>query len=75
MLAIWLYEILHGGKVAYNVFHILQIKWYITDKSHVLQLKKMWIEKSLTYEERHIKILDSKVCNTYNKDIKTVNVF
>ncbi|XP_048493122.2 uncharacterized protein LOC125493682 [Beta vulgaris subsp. vulgaris] len=74
------------GKVAYrlalptelsrvhNVFHISQLRQYIPDKSHVLQPETVQINENLSYEERPIKILDSKVRSTRNKDVKIVKV-
>ncbi|XP_019107814.1 uncharacterized protein LOC109136307 [Beta vulgaris subsp. vulgaris] len=46
----------------------------IPDKSHVLQPKIVQIDENLSYEERPIKILDSKVRSTRNKDVKIVKV-
>ncbi|XP_057247486.1 uncharacterized protein LOC130589879 [Beta vulgaris subsp. vulgaris] len=76
------YEILDRvGKVAYrlalptelsrvhNVFHISQLRRYNPDKSHVLQPETVQIDDKLSYEERPIKILDSKVRSTRNKDV------
>ncbi|XP_021859664.1 uncharacterized protein [Spinacia oleracea] len=81
------YEILQRlGKIAYKlalpmefekmhgVFHISQIKRYIPDERHVLELEKIQIDSSLTYEERPVKILDKKVCSTRNKDVNIVKV-
>ncbi|XP_021740113.1 uncharacterized protein LOC110706502 [Chenopodium quinoa] len=60
------YEILQRtGKVAYR---------YIPDKLHVLQPETIEIDQSLTYEEKPVKILDSKVCSTRNKNVKIVKV-
>ncbi|XP_019103705.1 uncharacterized protein LOC109134418 [Beta vulgaris subsp. vulgaris] len=82
------YEILDRvGNVAYrlalltelshvhnNVFHISQLRRYIPDKSHVLQPEIVQIVENLSYEERPIKILDSKVRSTWKKDVKIVKV-
>ncbi|XP_021741299.1 uncharacterized protein LOC110707581 [Chenopodium quinoa] len=81
------YEILQRiGKVAYrlallmdlskvhDVFHVSQLRRYIPDKSHVLQPETIELDQSLTYEERPVKILDSKVRSTRNKNVKTVKV-
>ncbi|XP_021717438.1 uncharacterized protein LOC110685248 [Chenopodium quinoa] len=84
---IGLYEILQRiGKVAYrlalhmelskvhDVFHVSQLRRYIPDKSHALQPETIEIDQSLTYEERPVKILDSKVCSTRNKEVKIIKV-
>ncbi|XP_021764846.1 uncharacterized protein LOC110729415 [Chenopodium quinoa] len=81
------YEILQRiGKVAYrlalpmdlskvhDVFHVSQLRRYIPDKSHVLQPETVELDQSLTYEERPVKILDTKVCSTRKKDVKIVKV-
>ncbi|XP_021775712.1 uncharacterized protein LOC110739565 [Chenopodium quinoa] len=81
------YEVLQRiGKVAYRlallmelskvhyVFHVSQLRRYIPDKSHVLQPKTIELNQSLTYEEKPVKILDSKVRSTRNKEVKIVKV-
>ncbi|XP_021763996.1 uncharacterized protein LOC110728660 [Chenopodium quinoa] len=47
---------------------------YIPDKSHVLQPETIELDKILIYEERLVKILDSKVRSTRNKEAKIVKV-
>ncbi|XP_021755969.1 uncharacterized protein LOC110721145 [Chenopodium quinoa] len=81
------YEIIQKvGKVAYkldlpnelervhNVFHVSQIRKYIPDVSRVLQPETIGMDENLTYEERPVKILNSKVRSTRNKDVKIVKV-
>ncbi|XP_021729408.1 uncharacterized protein LOC110696430 [Chenopodium quinoa] len=81
------YELLQRiGKVAYrlalpmeltkvhDVFHVSQLRRYIPDKSHVLQPKTIELDQSLTYRERQVKILDSKVGIARNKKVKIVKV-
>ncbi|XP_057247598.1 uncharacterized protein LOC130589956 [Beta vulgaris subsp. vulgaris] len=51
-----------------------ELRRYIPDKSHVLQPETVQIDENLSYEERPIKILDSKVRSTRNKDVKIVKV-
>ncbi|XP_021749506.1 uncharacterized protein LOC110715246 [Chenopodium quinoa] len=61
------YEILQRiGKVAYRK--------YIPDKSHVLQPETIDLDQSLTYEERPVKIPDSKARSTSNKNVNIVKV-
>lgn len=81
------YEIIEKiGKLAYrlllptelekvhDVFHVSQLKRYNPDKSHVLQPEKITMDENLTYEEKPIKILDSKIRSTRKRDIKMVKV-
>ena len=50
------------------------MKKYNPDASHVLQPELIELDESLTYEERPVKILDSKVRQTRKKGIKIVKV-
>ncbi|XP_057535308.1 uncharacterized protein LOC130813489 [Amaranthus tricolor] len=59
------------GKV-HDVFHISQLKRYVPNKSHVLDPNTLDLHESLSYEEKPIKILDSKVHSARRKDIKMV---
>ncbi|XP_021737516.1 uncharacterized protein LOC110704035 [Chenopodium quinoa] len=81
------YEIIQKvGNVAYkldlpnefdrvhNVFHVSQIRKYISDVTHVLQPETIEMDENLTYEERPIKIPDYKVRSTRNKDVSIVKV-
>ncbi|XP_057540678.1 uncharacterized protein LOC130818528 [Amaranthus tricolor] len=61
------------GKV-HDVFHISQLQRYIPDKSHVLDPEPLDLDENLSYEEKPIKIIDSKVRSTRRKDIKMVKV-
>ncbi|XP_057246810.1 uncharacterized protein LOC130589546 [Beta vulgaris subsp. vulgaris] len=61
------------GKV-HNVIHVSQLKRYVPDKSHVLYPKIIEVDEILSFKERPVKILDSKVRSTRNKDIKIVKV-
>ena len=59
----------------HNVFHVSQLRKYIPDESHVLESEIVELDKTLSYEEKPIKILDHKVRrNTRNKDVKIVKV-
>ncbi|XP_057251736.1 uncharacterized protein LOC130591820 [Beta vulgaris subsp. vulgaris] len=81
------YEILERiGQVAYrlalptelakvhNVFHVSQLRKYISDPSHVIQPETIELDETHTFEERPVRILDSKTRNTRNKAIKLVKV-
>ncbi|XP_021751077.1 uncharacterized protein LOC110716750 [Chenopodium quinoa] len=58
----------------HNVFHVSQIRKYIPDVTHVLQPETIEMDENLTYEKRPVKILDSKVRSTRNKDVSIVKV-
>ncbi|XP_021754492.1 uncharacterized protein LOC110719817 [Chenopodium quinoa] len=62
------------GKLSPKYIGPYELRRYIPDKSHVLQPETIELDQSLTYEERPVKILDSKVCSTRNKEVKIVKV-
>ncbi|XP_074300323.1 uncharacterized protein LOC141631567 [Silene latifolia] len=61
------------GKV-HDVFHISQLRKYISDPGHVLQTEILEIEPNLTYEERPIRIWDKKEKRLRNKVLPLVKV-
>jgi len=81
------YEVLERvGKVAYrlalpavlgrvhNVFHVSQLRKYVHDASHVLQPEEVTLDEDLSYEERPVRILDTKTRDTRRKSVKMVKV-
>ncbi|XP_021743410.1 uncharacterized protein LOC110709496 [Chenopodium quinoa] len=81
------YEVIERvGEVAYrlalpmelsnvhNVFHVSQIRKYVHHPTHVIQPESIELDESLTFEERPIKILDTKTRGTRNKVVKLVKV-
>ncbi|XP_031121067.1 uncharacterized protein LOC116024312 [Ipomoea triloba] len=81
------YEILDKiGQVAYrlalpmkldkvhDVFHVSQLKRYVHDASHVINPEVVEMDESLSYEEKPVKILDSKTRDTRKKSIRLVKV-
>ena len=52
----------------YFIFRKLNV--YIPDKWHVLDLELLDLDENLSYEEKPIEILDSKVRGTRRKDIR-----
>ncbi|XP_059294477.1 uncharacterized protein LOC132047453 [Lycium ferocissimum] len=81
------YEILRRiGKVAYElklpsemvivhpVFHILMLRSYKPDPSHVLNHEEIKINEGLSYEEEPVKVLESHVRRLRTKDVASVKV-
>jgi hypothetical protein len=61
------------GKV-HDVFHVSQLRRYISDPGHVLESEALEIEPNLTYEEKPIRILDYKERRLRNKVVPLVKV-
>lgn len=81
------YEILDRvGEVAYrlalppslvrvhNVFHVSQLRKYVSDPSHVIEAETIELDGSLNYEEIPIEILDRKVRKTRRSETVLVKV-
>ena len=80
------YEILERiGDVAYrvalpptlavhDVFHVSMLRKYIHDPSHVLDVAQLPVSDELEYEEKPIKVLDTKEHQLRNRTIKYVKV-
>ncbi|WMV46599.1 hypothetical protein MTR67_039984 [Solanum verrucosum] len=79
------YQILkHVGKVAYEldlpnelalvhlVFHVSMIKKCIGDTTSVIPLEGLGVDKSLSYEEVPVEILNRQVKRLRNKEIASV---
>ncbi|XP_021767767.1 uncharacterized protein LOC110732166 [Chenopodium quinoa] len=47
---------------------------YVHDPTHVIQPETIELDETLTFEERPVKILDTKTRNTRNKAVKIVKV-
>ncbi|XP_027915641.1 uncharacterized protein LOC114175082 [Vigna unguiculata] len=58
----------------HNVFHVSQLRKYITDPSHVLESGDIQIREDLTVNTGPMRILDSQVKKLRGKEIKTVKV-
>ncbi|XP_074315522.1 uncharacterized protein LOC141651721 [Silene latifolia] len=81
------YEILDRvGEIAYRlalppaldrvhyVFHVSQLRKYVSDPTHVLEPKHIEIDEQLSYVEEPKEILDRKVRRTRNGETSLVNV-
>ena len=82
-----LFEIIERiGEVAYrlallpvlsklhDVFHVLMLKKYLQDPSHVLKYESLDVDPRLAYEERPVEILDRKDKVLRNKVVSIVKV-
>ena len=58
----------------HNVFHISMLRKYILDPSHILNYEPLQLKQDLTYEEKPVRILDTKEKGLRNKRIPLVKV-
>ncbi|XP_019150131.1 PREDICTED: uncharacterized protein LOC109146936 [Ipomoea nil] len=58
----------------HNVFHVSQLKKYVHDATHVLQPEVVSFDGTLSYEEKPVRILDTKTRETRRKTVKMVKV-
>ncbi|XP_057248993.1 uncharacterized protein LOC130590528 [Beta vulgaris subsp. vulgaris] len=63
-----------GVDRAHNVFHVSQLRRYISDPSHVLQPESLQLDDNMTYEEFPVQILDHKIRKTRKGETKIVKV-
>ncbi|XP_074299470.1 uncharacterized protein LOC141630579 [Silene latifolia] len=57
-----------------NIFHVSQLRKYISDPSHVLEAEMIELDDALTYVETPKEILDRKVRKTRHGEITLVKV-
>ncbi|XP_074306140.1 uncharacterized protein LOC141641374 [Silene latifolia] len=55
----------------YNVFHVSQLRMYVTDPSHVLEVENIELDEPLSYLKVPKQILDRKVRKTRNGETVT----
>nr|KYP47178.1 hypothetical protein KK1_031202 [Cajanus cajan] len=81
------YQILYRvGPVAYqlalppvlsnlhNVFHVSQLRKYIQDLSHVVEMDDVQVRENLTYEKGPVPTIDHKLKELRGKSIKLVKI-
>ncbi|XP_062100208.1 uncharacterized protein LOC133806088 [Humulus lupulus] len=58
----------------HNVFHVSQLRKYISDPSHVLSYETLGLQEDLSFDEHPVKILDRKDKVLGNRTISLVKV-
>ncbi|XP_019107777.1 uncharacterized protein LOC109136283 [Beta vulgaris subsp. vulgaris] len=58
----------------HNVFHILMLRKYIPDPSHVIRHEPLQLRNNMSYEEKPIEILDRREKQLRNKTIHMVKI-
>ena len=58
----------------HNMFHVLMLRKYIKDPSHVIEPQTVDLDENVTYEEQPVRILDREVRQLWNKMILMVKV-
>ncbi|XP_012845856.1 PREDICTED: uncharacterized protein LOC105965854 [Erythranthe guttata] len=58
----------------HNVFHISMLRKYIPSPEHVLKAEPIELNPNLSYEEKPLRILDSKTKTLRNREIHLVKV-
>ncbi|KAK8501442.1 hypothetical protein V6N12_016920 [Hibiscus sabdariffa] len=58
----------------HNVFHVLMLRRYRSDPSHILEPEEVELNHDLSYEEEPIQILDREIKRLRNKNIALVKV-
>jgi len=53
----------------HNIFHISQLRKYVPNPSHILELDSVLVKENLSFEVRPIKILDSHMKQLYGRNI------
>ena len=61
-------------KEVHNVFHVSQLRRYITDESHVLDYLELKLQPDLSYAEQLMAIMDRSVKTLKNQTITLVLV-
>ena len=58
----------------HNVFHVSQLRKYIRDPSHVIELDDVQVKENLTYETLPLRIEDRQTKHLKGKEIPLVKV-
>nr|KYP59071.1 hypothetical protein KK1_014499 [Cajanus cajan] len=57
-----------------HVFHVSQLRNYIRDPSHVLEMDEVQVRENLTYEKRPVAVVDHKLKEFRGKSISLVKI-
>ncbi|KAG2394978.1 uncharacterized protein HKW66_Vig0076470 [Vigna angularis] len=70
------YEIALPPRLAklHNIFHVSQLRKYIPDPKHVLEVDEIQVKENLTMDVGPVRILDVQMKKLRGKDIRTVKV-
>ena len=70
------YEIALPPQLAnlHNVFHVSQLRKYVPDSSHVLEMDEVHIKDNLSFEAQPVKIEDRQIKQLRDKTISMVKV-
>jgi len=60
--------------ILHNVFHVSQLRKYIHDPSHVVDLDVVQVKENLTYETLSLRIEDRRTKHLRGKEISLVKV-
>ena len=58
----------------HNIFHVSQLRKYIHDSSHVIELNDVQVKENLTYEALPLRIEDRRTKHLRGKEISLVKV-
>ncbi|XP_004514501.1 uncharacterized protein [Cicer arietinum] len=58
----------------HDVFHVSQLRKYLTDMSHVIKLDTIQLKDNLSFEVLPVRIDDRKIKRLRNKDVSLVKV-
>ena len=58
----------------HDVFHVSLLRKYIPDSTHVVDLEPLQLQPDLSYEEKPLRIIDTKVKELKTKQIPFVKV-
>ncbi|XP_029126564.1 uncharacterized protein LOC114915797 [Cajanus cajan] len=58
----------------HDVFHVSQLRKYIRDPSHVIEMDEVQVRENLTYEKRPVAVIDHKLKELRGKSISLVKI-